>query len=269
MNRKTAFFDIDGTLTSETDGTIPESVITSVKRARENGHLMFINTGRCLRYVEQRFTDIGFDGLICGCGTNIFLEDGGALKEFSHVVQNHDTAELIYSQARRFRLDLLFESRDRLCFDPCRKIITPGAAKMHKEFLELGLDLECDIENPSFVFDKFVIWFDDISDIPEFRMASDPYFSCIDRGGNFREFVPLGYSKATGIQAVLDHYGLSIRDAHAFGDSNNDLPMLSYVPNSTAMGNSKPASLFEHVTYVTDRASEDGIEKALRHYGFI
>jgi len=269
MKIKTAFFDIDGTLTSEKDGTIPDSVKAAVTEARKNGNLMFINTGRCFSYLEQRFMDIGFDGYICGCGTNIYTEENGKIAEFLHVQQNHETAEMIYSHARKFRLDLLFESKERLCFDPVRKLVTEKARIMNEEFTGLGLDTWYDIERRDFVFDKFVIWFDDINDIPEFCRVSDPYFSCIDRGGNFREFVPLGYSKATGIQAVLDKYGADIADAYAFGDSNNDLPMLSYVPNSVAMGNSKPESLKEMVSYVTAASGDDGIEKALRHFEFI
>lgn len=269
MSRKIAFFDIDGTLTSETDENIPESVVSSVAKARENGNLMFINTGRCFKYLEQRFIDIGFDGYICGCGTDIYTEAEGVMKSFLHVRQDHDMAEKIFTHARKFRLDLLFESRERLCFDPVRELITDGAKKMNSIFENLGYDTYYDIEREDFVFDKFVIWFEDINDIPKFCSVSDPYFSCIDRGGNFREFVPLGYSKATGIQKVLDYYGLSLNDAYAFGDSNNDLPMLSYVPNSIAMGNASPESLKDMVSYVTDKASENGIEKALEHFGFI
>jgi hydroxymethylpyrimidine pyrophosphatase-like HAD family hydrolase len=126
-----------------------------------------------------------------------------------------------------------------------------------------------DVDADDFNCDKFVIWFDDIADIPEFRKVSDKYFECIDRGENFREFVPIGYSKATGLQQILDLYDIPIENAYALGDSNNDLPMLSYVPNSIAMGNSDPTTLFNQVSYVTTKSSENGIENALRHYGFI
>ena len=57
--------------------------------------------------------------------------------------------------------------------------------------------------------------------------------------------------------------------AYAFGDSNNDLAMLSYLKNSIAMGNASPTSLFKQVTYVTTKASENGIQNALEHFGFL
>lgn len=267
--KKIAFFDIDGTITSEKDGRIPESVINAVRQARENGNLMFINTGRVLSYLEPRFREMGFNGFVCGCGTNIYAEENGEITELLHAVQTHEMAVKIFTQARKFRCDLLFEQKHRLCFDPVHPVITKEARKMHDEFISLGMDLKCDIESRDFIFDKFVIWFENSDDIAEFCKVSDEYFDCIDRGGKFREFVPAGFSKASGIEFLLERYGLSKEDAYAFGDSNNDLPMLSYVPHSVAMGNAKPQSLFELVSYVTDKASEDGIEKALRHFKFI
>ena len=68
MSTKIAFFDIDGTLTSEVDGSLPDSAILAIRQARANGNLMFINTGRCYQNVEPRFMEIGFDGIVCGCG---------------------------------------------------------------------------------------------------------------------------------------------------------------------------------------------------------
>ena len=44
--KKVLFFDIDGTLLSHRTLTIPESAKRAVRKAKENGHLIFINTGR-------------------------------------------------------------------------------------------------------------------------------------------------------------------------------------------------------------------------------
>ena len=53
--QKIAFFDIDGTLTSEIDGSIPQSAITAIRKARANGNLMFLNTGRCIQNVVSSY----------------------------------------------------------------------------------------------------------------------------------------------------------------------------------------------------------------------
>ena len=262
--KKIAFFDIDGTLTSEIDGSLPKSAINAIRHARTFGHLMFINTGRCFQNVEPRFRRIGFDGYVCGCGTNIFCSGTEAL----HVAQTHSITMQLLEAARKTNVDILFESRKEVAFDKSRSLTHPDAIHQYKAFLNRGYDMPENLENPNFFCDKFVVWYQTPDQLEEFRKVSDPYFTCIDRGGTFREFVPIGYSKATGIQYVLDYYHLDLDAAYSIGDSNNDLPMLSYVPNSVAMGNASPASLFDQVSFVTKRASEDGIAYALEQLGF-
>lgn len=269
MAKKIAFFDIDGTLTSEIDGSVPASAAEAIQQARENGHLMFINTGRCMQNVEKRFRDVGFDGYICGCGTNIYCMQNQKMEEILYVQQSHDITLQILEHARKFQLDILFESKKEVRFDTKRPLCTEGGIRQYNAFVKRNYDMSHDPEDFDFTCDKFVVWFTDISDLPAFREVSDLHFDCINRGGNFREFVPHGYSKATGIQAVLDYYHISFDDAYALGDSNNDLSMLSYVKNSIAMGNASPESLFNQVAYVTTKASEDGISHALTHFHFI
>lgn len=265
MSRKIAFFDIDGTLTSELDGSVPEDAAAAIAQARANGHLMFINTGRCFRNVEPRFRGIGWDGYVCGCGTNIYCEGRDVL----YVSQTHATMMRILEAARRADVDILFESRSLVAFDLTRPLRHPKALRQYQTFMDQHYHMPEDLENPNFFADKFVIWYREETQLAAFRQVSDRWFDCIDRGGTFREFVPCGYSKASGIQYVLEHYDLTLEDAYALGDSNNDLPMLSCVPHSIAMGNASPASLLEQVEYVTAPASQGGIRQALEHYHFI
>lgn len=262
--KKIAFFDIDGTLTSEKNGSIPDSAVTAIRAARANGNLMFINTGRCFQNVEERFRAIGFDGYVCGCGTNIYYNN----QELLYKGQSHEVTMQILKQARKTKVDLLFESKTEVVFDMARPLQHPEAERQYYSFKAKHYDMSHNPEAEDFTCDKFVIWFQEDNQLKEFRKVSDLYFDCIDRGGTFREFVPKNYSKATGIQFLLDYFGITKENAYAFGDSNNDLPMLTFVPNSVAMGNSDPESLFEKVSYVTAKASEDGIKKALEHFSF-
>lgn len=260
--RKIVFFDIDGTLTSEIDGSIPTSTAASIRKAREKGNLMFINTGRCFQNIEQRFRDIGFDGYICGCGTNIYC-DG---RDILYVPQSHEITMQLLEQARKTRVDILFESRKEVAFDLSRSLKHPKAIRLYQAFVNRSYPMPEDLDNPNFFCDKFVIWYEEPWQLTEFRTVSDKYFTCIDRGGTFREFVPYGYSKASGIDAVLSYYGIPKEDAYAFGDSNNDLSMLTCLPNSIVMGNASPSSLFDIASFVTAKASEDGIQKGLAHF---
>ena len=262
--KKIAFFDIDGTLTSEKSGAIPDSAVMAIREARAKGNLMFINTGRCLQNVEKRFREIGFDGYVCGCGTNIYYNE----EELLHVAQTHDVTMQILEQARKTDVDIIFESKKEIVFDFSRKLHNPEALKLYYGFKAMHYDLSQDPEADDYCCDKFVIWFKKDEQLAEFRKVSDLYFDCIERGGDFREFEPHSYSKATGIQFLLDYFHIPKENAYAFGDSNNDLPMLTFVPNSVAMGNAEPKSLFDKVSYVTEKASKGGIKQALEYFSF-
>ena len=62
---------------------------------------------------------------------------------------------------------------------------------------------------------------------------------------NIYEVTRKDTSKATGIQFLLDYFNLPLESSYAFGDSNNDLPMLKYAGNSIAMGNAMKEDVYK------------------------
>ena len=54
------------------------------------------------------------------------------------------------------------------------------------------------------------------------------------------EVVPLGISKATGVEEVARPLGITAADVVAFGDMPNDVPMLRWAGLGVAMGNAHP-----------------------------
>lgn len=59
----------------------------------------------------------------------------------------------------------------------------------------------------------------------------------------FLNVVPLGYSKATGIDYLCAAMGISLDEVMVFGDGGNDLEMLQHVENSVAVANAVPEVL--------------------------
>lgn len=266
MEQKVVFFDIDGTLTSETDGQVPASAIEAIHQARKNGHKMFLCSGRCLSMIEARFRRIGFDGLVCGCGTHIVLENGEEL--LHHTLTSAQTHRLLQT-ARSVGCDILFESAimaEYVQANPGHAAVEPQGPL---EAEETDGVKPINVEDPDFTCDKVCIFTANREQAKRFFLVSDAFLTPIDRGGGMYEMVPAGYSKATGIQAVLDHYGFSLEQAYVFGDSNNDLSMLRYVPHNVVMGNAEPPELKEQAWYVAKKASEDGILLALKDLGFL
>jgi Cof subfamily protein (haloacid dehalogenase superfamily) len=57
------------------------------------------------------------------------------------------------------------------------------------------------------------------------------------------EVVPLGISKATGVEEVARPYDITAEGVVAFGDMPNDIPMLRWAGLGVAMGNARPEVL--------------------------
>lgn len=75
-------------------------------------------------------------------------------------------------------------------------------------------------------------------------------------------------TKKEGVAFVLEYFNLSLDQAVCFGDSDNDIEMLSYIPCSIAMGNSHP-HIKKIAKYVTESCEMDGIYNALVRLNFI
>ncbi|MDE5764572.1 MAG: Cof-type HAD-IIB family hydrolase [Ruminococcus sp.] len=257
------FFDIDGTLVSE-DGlmTIPESTRTAISLARKNGCVTFINTGRTAFNVNKNVRSLGFDGIICGCGT--YIEYNGDILLYNRLEQDfcRETARLM----RKCGVTPVYEHKDGYFFDN----LAPVNAQLEdflKNFVESGIDISRRVEDENFMFDKFVVWKNENCNFELFLRETGKNFDIIDRGHGFYENVPKGFSKATAINLILEKLDIPLENAYAIGDSANDLPMLTAVPNSIAMGGAE--SIYPYVSYITAPLHEDGIYNALRHFNLI
>ncbi len=82
------------------------------------------------------------------------------------------------------------------------------------------------------------------------------------------ELILKGCSKAGGMERILRELGAAREDTLAIGDSTNDLPMFQFAGHTACMGGGM-AELKAQSEFITDTVLNDGIEKALQHYGLI
>ena len=84
----------------------------------------------------------------------------------------------------------------------------------------------------------------------------------------FVDVIATGGGKDHGMDALLSHFGIGLEDTMAFGDGENDLPMLRHAHIGVAMGNADDL-VKGQADYVTGTVDEDGISSALRHFGLL
>ena len=258
------FFDIDGTLTTEDNRHyLPETTPIALKKAQENGHLLFINTGRVHCFVDTQIRGMDFDGFVCGCGTTIYYKG----EQLTHHKLSPQLCKKMAILCRECNIFAVFEQDKRITMDG--KLENDDATKRLIEFFKkVKDDIYMDVEAEDFLFDKIAVWTRKNSDIERFKTEVNKYFDIIDRGGNMMEIVPKGYSKASGIKYLCEYFDIPLDNCIAIGDSMNDLSMLEYTVHSVAMGNSDK-QLFDKVEYITTDIEDDGIMNALKHYKVI
>lgn len=265
--KKIVFFDIDGTILDGPTQTIPESAVRAIRKMRENGYLAFINTGRPYVSIPPAVREIGFDGYVCGCGTHIVC-DGDMID--SHAIPHEKCVEIV-QMTRKLRVTAFFESNDTVYMD--RKFVeeNPIMAEVNQNFRKNGVNVQDfpeDLDTVDFTFHKFYCVRHEKADMEGMVKYAEADFSVTPQWAGDMEFVPKECSKAEGIYFLQRKFGIDLENCYAIGDSENDLPMLEAVPHSIAMGNSKEAIL-PYCTYQTAAILEDGIEKALAHFGLI
>lgn len=256
------FFDIDGTLLTD-DFQVPASVGPAVAAARKNGNLCIINSGRPFSHIDPKVRAIDFDGYICSCGMHILLEG----KELYHQTNSPEFCRECVQLNRRCGVPVIYESETAMGFDDTIPL-NAYMEKSREHFRSVGLDVDKNVTDADFTFDKFSAWILPSSNDGLFKDFIFRHFDPIVRGNGLYEVVGKGCSKKTGMDLILRETGISPENTYAIGDSLNDLEMLEHTAHSIGMGNGMPEVL-ERVEYVTDSIDRDGVEKALEHYGLI
>lgn len=262
MAKSLLFFDIDGTLMSEKTHIISQNTLNALKKAQENGHLIIINTGRPYSTISPQIKSIHYDGIICGCGTYIELNN----KVIFHHSIDPKLCHTVIEKLKTYHMYGLLEGKEAVYFDKDNTFLHIEEIKQNyaKDRIETHHTWQEDVV----CFDKMSIWEDEKSEANQFYQFASQYFHFIKRDKNFNECIPLGFSKATGIEYILNYLNVSYHHSYCFGDSMNDLEMLNYVQHSIAMANS-PQEVLAAVEFVTKDVDDNGIEYALKHYHLI
>jgi hypothetical protein len=259
--KKAVFFDIDGTIISDDDKhIIPDSARKAIKQLKNNNILTFINTGRTAFNVDENIRELGFTGYLCGCGTYIEIDK----KEVFYKTIAKERCLEIVDLVRKCNACPLYERKDDFYFDTTTRDLL-GMEMLRQIYVEQGKNVSNTTENDDFSFDKFVIWYDDETDMKQFMQNIENDFDFINRGKGFAEIVPKGCSKATAIYQVCKMFDIDIENTYAIGDSLNDLPMVEAVAHSACIG--KDSLLAEHAQYVADDFYKDGLASSLKFFG--
>ncbi len=258
------FFDIDGTIIDDRTQIIPDSTVRAVEQLKENGHVAIINTGRPYYQVDRRVKQMAFRGFSCGCGMEVMLDGAFLIREKPPLSLRQKSVEC----SRRHHMISFYETEDGGILLDGERSFHPIMSREVERLRKAGFPIHelAQEGEPDFV--KFVTFAGENADVPSFKAEMSPYYTIIDREAGMYELVLKGFSKAAGMRRILSYLSTAPEDTYAIGDSTNDIPMFRFAAHAVCMGGgSEPAK--KAAEYVTAPVLEDGIEKALKHFGLI
>lgn len=277
---KIIFLDVDGTIV-DYDNHIPDSARQAIRKARENGHLVYVCTGRSKAEMPDDIWNIGFDGMIGGNGSyvehkNHFLQ---------HQLIPYETAkravDWLESRGLEFYLESnngLFASRNfREAARPTLRAYALGKGASEEQVLHMEAEdalhglvyggelYRDDLNKISFILHSYQDHLDSKEAFPELKAGT--------WGGRGEEalFGDLGVkdiNKAHAVDVILHYLHADRIDTIAFGDAKVDIPMLEACQIGVAMGNGGP-EILAMADLITDDVREDGLYKAFEKLGLL
>ncbi len=252
------FIDYDNTIFSHQSWAVPESALEALAELQKDGYPVVLASGRAFRSdalppeFQGRFSP---DCLVSSNGAIIEIE--GKLvweKYFDPELQRRimDYAlENKYCLMSGYNGEWYTSNLEHFLAtsSPSRKSLMP---KTGEDFLSLY-----NKKLPSFFLsDSLEAIADMQAHFPETRLL----YMGDNLGG--ADIIPKENGKITGAKRVLEHYGLTLADAVAIGDSMNDVELIEAASFGIAMGNAMP-EVQARADFVTADIDHDGLAKAI------
>ena len=256
---KAAFFDIDGTLLPFGAKALPDSTIQALAALRRNSVKTFIATGRPpvhLPYLHA-LDSIPFDGYVTMNGQYCYLADGTLL--YSQYIPANDLRTLL-PYIEKEHISVGFVGKDFCLFNHINDLSRQFALDLQQGEGDVAARIETDAiyQLSAFLPEE---------NEPEF-LRRCPGCIAVRWSPDFCDILPAGGGKPNGLAHTLAHLGLTQEQSIAFGDGGNDVTMLQYAGIGVAMGNACDEAKAA-ADYITADINNDGIEKALQHFGVI
>lgn len=257
---KAIFFDIDGTLVSFKTHQIPESTINAIRLAKENGHKIFIATGRPKAIINNLGKIEEYvDGYVTMNGGYCFTTDQVLHKS---IIPKNDV-----------------ENMAKYCIDNKKAVIfvsehTISVCQPNKLVKDIFYDHLNVPVIPEKTFEEAISG--DVFQMTPFITKEEENSilnlipNCQPERWNpeFVDIVSKGNTKETGVEVIRKHFNLKLEDTVAIGDGGNDISMLAHAGIGIAMGNAVD-HVKSYADYVTSTVDEDGIWNALKHFNII
>ena len=256
---KIFFFDFDGTLYSHAKKKVSDSVQAALHCLRRDGHIVIFASGRGEESEAFILHETGFV-------PDYFILMNGQLIKQGDVCLFENFAE-----PRQMNAMMDFAEENGFCYGGYAAggmVVNAVNERVQTVWQDFGQEIPKIVPH----FQQTIPLYQGQLYITE---AEAPLFADYmnDYVVNWSHpflvnMIPKEAGKSQAIRWCLQHLHASREDTFAFGDGFNDADMLKAVGHGIAMDNATD-KLKAEAEYVTASVDEDGVVKALEHYGVL
>ena len=254
------FFDIDGTLTSsKVFSKIPESTIRAIENLKKSEHFVALATGRAQFLADEFAQRIKINNYVCE-GGNCLVKDG---EQIYFEYPNVDEMKLMIRQCEMLNIPYAINiDNDRSAYSKYENflgMIGRDVVILNDVRYAPDMDFENQKVRRLFLLNKDRDKIAKLEGLKELCLMGYEW-------SPFRLVEP--DDKYKGIERMVKMLSGDVKDIVVFGDGINDIKMFQKAPFKIAMANACD-ELKELADFITHDSDEDGIEFALKHFGWI
>lgn len=254
---KAAFFDVDGTLLSHRTKSVPNSARDAIAKLQAQGIKCVVATGRQIgQFRKLPVGDISFDGYITLNGQ--LTLDAQQKRLYGTPIEGK-AKEYCIKLFEENRMPALLVEEDRVYLNFVNQRVLDVQEIISTPVPALGQYTGKEIYQVCVYLNEEEIH--QLGEIAEECALARWGFGGVD-------IIAKGGGKVEGIRKFLEREGIAVEQTIAFGDADNDREMLQFAGIGVAMGNADE-KVKAAADYITADVDDDGIAKALRHFGLI
>jgi Cof subfamily protein (haloacid dehalogenase superfamily) len=261
--------DVDGTLLDADERVTPRTR-AAVRAAVDAGTQFVLATGRPPRWIAPVVDELGFAPVAAVCANGAVVYDPTTDRILSARTLSPEVLGVLAEVAMRVipGAGLAVERVGRSAHDAATPqfVSSPGYehAWLNPDNTEVSLDDLLSAPAVKLLIRKAGARSADMAAVLAKHIGIEGDLTYSTNNGLI-EVVPVGVSKATGIEEVARPLGITAEDVVTFGDMPNDVPMLRWAGLGVAMGNAHPEAL-EAADEVTAPNTDDGLARVLERW---
>ena len=266
MTIKAIMCDIDGTLLSS-KGYVTDKTVEMIKKAREEGILFGLSTGRDVNSIQTLLKDWHIDGLV-----DLIVGTGGA-EIYDYTL---DISKAQYPLDGESIKEIIAHFKDMDCnfAIPENGELYAPKDDAHIQFLSEADHVPYKVVNydeyltepkPKLIIICKPDYMDQIIERAQTFKSDKFKSSSLKTASELYEYMDPRISKTAGLIEILELHDIDIKDIITFGDADNDYDMTLNAGIGVVManGSEKTKSVAD---YITDDNDHDGIGNYIEKY---